>query len=147
MNRMRKCLLVLAVASGLVSGAAYAKENSLYQRLGGYDAIAALTDDFLGRLTSDDEFRKFFVGMSNDTKGRIRQHIVEFFCQATGGPCVYTGRDMKTVHTGLGITENEWKKSVVYIGESMNALKIAPAEQKDLGMALAPLEKDIVEQK
>ena len=124
MNRMRKCLLVLAVASGLASGAAYAKENSLYQRLGGYDAIAALTDDFLGRLTSDDEFRKFFVGMSNDTKGRI-----------------------KTVHTGLGITEDEWKKSVVYIGESMNALKIAPAEQKDLGMALAPLEKDIVEQK
>src|SRR5262250_3277052 len=72
------------------------KEKSLYERLGGYDAIAAVVDDFVGRLVTDPRFSKFFVGLSNDSKKRVRQHVVDQFCAAAGGPCVYTGRDMKT---------------------------------------------------
>lgn len=147
MNRMRNAIIAVVFTAPLFGGGAFAAEKSLYQRLGGYDALAAVTDDFLGRLTSDKDFRVFFVGMSDDTKKRVRQHIVEFFCQVTGGPCVYTGRDMKTVHTGLGITEDEWQKSLVYFSQSMNALKVGPQEQKDLAVALGPLEKDVVEKK
>jgi len=144
-NRIRIGVAALGMVAALAVPAL--AKDSLYKRLGGYDAIAALTDDFLGRLTGDADFQKFFVGMSNDTKGRVRQHIVEFFCAATGGPCIYTGRDMKTVHTGLGITEAEWQKSVMYIGQSMAALKVPAEEQKDLAAAVGPLEKDIVEKK
>lgn len=147
MTRIRGVFTVVAFAGSLFAGAALAQDKSLYQRLGGYDAIAAVTDDFLGRLIADEEFSAFFVGMSADTEKRVRQHIVDFFCQATGGPCFYVGRDMKTVHTGLGITDAQWKRSLGFFGETMKALNVPPQEQQDLAVALAPLEKDIVEKK
>src|SRR5262245_64607914 len=83
-------------------------QDSLYKRLGGYDALAAVTDDFIGRLATDPKLGRFFVGLSNDSKTRIRQHVIDFLCMNTGGPCKYTGRDMQTAHTGLNITEEDW---------------------------------------
>src|SRR5690242_7221985 len=79
---------------------------SLYKRLGGYDALAAVTDDFLQRLVSEPTFARFFGGHSTDSLKKIRQLIVDLLCNATGGPCVYIGRDMKTTHAGLGITNS-----------------------------------------
>src|SRR5436189_3306148 len=87
------------------TGGAQEMKKSLYQRLGGYDAVAAVVDDFIGRLVADKKFSKFFVGHSTDSLKKIRQHIVDQFCNAAGGPCLYTGRDMKTTHAGLGISE------------------------------------------
>src|SRR5437773_6726689 len=75
-------------------------KKSLYQRLGGYDAIAAVVDEFITRLATDPRFERFFTGFSIDSKKRLRQHILDQFCAAAGGPCVYTGREMKTAHTG-----------------------------------------------
>jgi hemoglobin len=147
MTRIRRTFVAVAITVALVAGGAAAKEKSLYERLGGYDAVAAVTDDFLGRLIADKEFHAFFVGASVDTQKRIRQHIVDFFCQATGGPCYYVGRDMKTVHAGLGITEEQWKRSLGLFGETMKKLNVGEQEQKDLAVALGPLEKDIVEKK
>ena len=68
---------------------------SLYKRLGGYDAIAALTDDFIGRLATDPRLSKFFTGLNDTSKARVRQHVVDLLCHTTGGPCVYLGQDMK----------------------------------------------------
>ncbi len=123
---------------------AFAKD-SLYKRLGGYDAIAAVTDDFIGRLLADPVFARFFVGFSDDSKKRIRQHIVDFFCEKTGGPCYYLGRDMKTAHAGMGVTKDEWDKAVAHLGETLAALNVPQEEQQDLAALLGPLEKDIVE--
>jgi hemoglobin len=81
---------------------------TLYKRLGGYDSMAAVTDDFLRRLTSDPAFTRFFSGHSTDSLKKIRQLVVDQLCAATGGPCVYIGRDMKATHAGLGITEKDW---------------------------------------
>src|SRR5438270_3126843 len=103
------CVLAFAVAAPATAQPTAA--TTLYQRLGGYDALAAVTDDFVGRLIGDPMFAKFFVGASTDSKMKIRQHIIDFFCVVTGGPCVYTGRDMKTSHKGLGITSPEWDAS------------------------------------
>ena len=64
---------------------------SLYKRSGGYDALAAVTDDFLGKLAGDPQFANFFAGHSGDSIKRIRQLIVDQLCAVTGGPCVYTG--------------------------------------------------------
>ena len=145
MSRISKAVLAAIIAVPLFAGVAVAKEQTLYQRLGGYDAIVAVTDDFLGRLVTSETFARFFVGFSTDSKARIRQHIVEFVCQATGGPCIYTGRDMKTAHGGIGITKAEWDASVAAFAETMKALKVPEAEQKDLAALILPLEKDIVE--
>lgn len=123
------------------------KEKSLYERLGGYDAIAAVTDDFIGRLIKDDKFAKFFVGASNDSKKRIRQHIVDFLCMATGGPCAYNGRSMKTAHEGLMITKEEWDASVKHLTATLDKFKVPEKEKGEVLAAVGGLEKDIVEKK
>ena len=125
--------------------AAHAQEKSLYQRVGGYDALAAVVDDFVGRLVSDKQFERFFVGHSVDSKKRIRQHILDQFCAATGGPCVYTGRDMKTSHMGLGITEAEWDAAAKHLVASLDKFKVPEKEKGELLAFVVSLKKDIVE--
>ncbi len=152
--RVRSLVLVLVLLASLApfaaSGAAAAAASegpSLYKRLGGYDAIAAVTDDFVGRLLTDARFTKFFTGASNDSKARIRQHIVDQLCMATGGPCLYTGRSMKVAHAGLGITEAEWTGAVEDLVATLNTFKVPEKEQGELAAILATVKGDIVEKK
>jgi hemoglobin len=118
---------------------------SLYQRLGGYDAIAAVTDDFIGRLVTNPQFTKFFAGHGTDSKMRIRQHIVNQQCKATGGPCVYTGRDMKTTHAGLGITQADWDAAVRDLTATLAKFKVPQKEQGEVLAAVSTMKADIVE--
>src|SRR5215212_4015220 len=92
--------------------------QSLYKRLGGYDALAAVTDEFIGRLVTDKSLGRFFGGASDDSKKRMRQLVLDQLCAATGGPCLYIGRSMKTVHTGLGITEDDWNIAVKHLTDT-----------------------------
>jgi hemoglobin len=122
-----------------------AMEKSLYQRLGGYDAIAAVVDDFLGRLLADKALTRFFGGASVDSQKRLRQHLVNQVCAVTGGPCYYLGRDMKTVHTGLGITEADWQAGVNDLVASLDHFKVPQKEKDELIGIIATTKKDIVE--
>ena len=135
-------LTVTAIAPAVAQGK---KEKSLYQRLGGYDAIAAVVDDFIGRLISDARFEKFFSGFSVDSKKRIRQHLVDQLCVATGGPCVYMGRDMKTTHTGLGLTEADWNAAAGHLVASLDKFKVGKKEKDEVLAFVSSLKKDIVE--
>jgi len=119
--------------------------DSLYRRLGGYDALAAVTDDFITRLATDKTLGRFFVGASDNSKMRIRQLVLDQLCAATGGPCVYIGRDMKTAHKGLGITEEDWNIAVKHLVATLTKFKVPEKEQKEVAEALAGLKKDIVE--
>ncbi|HJU56597.1 MAG TPA: group 1 truncated hemoglobin [Pyrinomonadaceae bacterium] len=121
--------------------------QSLYKRLGGYDALAAVTDDFIGRLVADKSLGRFFGGASNDSKKRIRQLVVDQLCAATGGPCLYIGRDMKTTHTGLGITEDDWTASVKHLTDTLDKFKVPKAEKDELFKIVGTLKPDIVEKK
>lgn len=147
---MRKSISLAGLGTALAlilvpARSAAAQDQTLYQRLGGYNAIAAVTDDFVGKLASDPMFTKFFVGHSTDSKNRIRQHIVDQLCMATGGPCLYTGRDMKTAHAGLGITGADWDHSVELLVSTLDKFKVPAREQNELLAALTTLKKDIVE--
>lgn len=158
---MKKILLLVLVATFSVSfafaqndkmmssekGKMMMKEKSLYERLGGYDALAAVTDDFIVRLATDKKLGKFFVGLSDDSKKKVRQHIVDFLCMATGGPCEYTGRDMKTSHKGLMITKEEWDASAKHLVDTLNKFKVPEKEKGEVLAAIGSLEKDIVEKK
>ncbi len=117
---------------------------SLYKRLGGYDALAAVTDDFVGRLASDPKLSRFFVAHNEEGLKRIRQHVVDFLCVATGGPCVYTGQDMKTAHTGLHITEEDWNASVKHLVETLEKFKVPEKEKGEVLAAISGLKGDIV---
>lgn len=154
---MRKlaCCLSLALALGLAASVAPATVHAqsmaaagpqtLYARLGGYNAIAAVTDDFITRLATDPMLGRFFVGHSNDSKARIRQHIIDQLCMATGGPCVYTGRTMKAAHAGLGITSAEWDRAVQHLAATLDTFKVGERERTELFGALTQLKPDIVE--
>ena len=138
----RICMLAVLVLP--LASAAAAQEKSLYQRLGGYDAIAAVSDEFIARFATDDQEKGFFIGFSDDSKMHIRQLLVDLVCKSAGGPCYYMGRDMKTAHAGAGITKADWDRSLGIFVEVLNKFIVPEKEQKDLAALLSPLEKDIV---
>jgi hemoglobin len=119
--------------------------KSLYTRLGGYDAIAAVVDDFVGRLVADKGLNKFFVGHSEDSLKKIRMHVINQICEATRGPCNYTGRDMRASHHGLGITSADWDASVKHLVATLDKFKVPKAEQDELLAVVGTLKKDIVD--
>lgn len=120
-------------------------KKSLYSRLGGYDAIAAVVDDFIGRLVADKKLTKFFVGHSEDSLKKIRMHVIDQLCAAAGGPCVYIGRDMKTSHHGLGITSDDWDAAANHLVETLDKFKVPAAEKGELLAFVGTLKKDIVD--
>ena len=147
-NKVRTALISLALLLLITPSLAMAQgrtEKSLYQRVGGYDALAKVVDDFIGRLVADKRLEKFFVGHSEDSLKRIRQHIVDQFCAATGGPCVYIGRDMKTTHKGLGITEADWDAAAKHLAASLDNFKVPEKEKSEILAFVTGLKKDIVE--
>jgi hemoglobin len=119
--------------------------DSLYKRLGGYDAIAAVVDDFIVRLMKDPDLGRFFIGHGAESGKRIRQQLVDQLCQATGGPCIYTGRDMKSVHAGLGITNGQWDTMVKLLVQTLDKFSVPERERNELFTALSGLKRDIVE--
>jgi len=140
-------LVLVSVISlgGLTAATNGQAKDSLYKRLGGYDALALVTDDFIARLATDKQLGRFFGGASKDSQKRIRQLVLDQLCAATGGPCVYIGRSMKTVHEGLGITESDWDISVKHLVESLDKFKVGRREKDELLTALSGLKGDIVE--
>jgi hemoglobin len=144
-------ILAMAVAVSAL-GAAYASAQesgpppplNLYHQLGGYDAIAAVVDDVIKRLVADPKLSKFFVGLDDVHKAELRQHFVDFLCFKTGGPCYYTGRDMKTAHAGLNITEDEWNASLADFAATEDKFNIPAEVRKQIADLFAQLKPDIV---
>ena len=144
MKKFARMLLPVAVLLLTASSQSHAQE-SLYKRLGGYDAIAAVTDDFIGRLVTNKDLSRFFTGASDDSKKKIRQHIVDMLCNAAGGPCIYIGRTMKDSHKGLKISENDWNITAGLLVETLNKFKVPQKEQSELLVIVSSVKKDIVE--
>lgn len=126
-------------------GSASKSQESLYKRLGGYDAIAAVTDDFIMRLVTHKDLTRFFGGNSDDSKKKIRQHVVDFLCNAAGGPCLYIGRTMKDSHKGLKIAEKDWQIAGGLLVESLNKFRVPQKEQEEVLGLVNSVKKDIVE--
>jgi hemoglobin len=119
--------------------------DSLYKRLGGYDAIAAAVANLMPRLRSDPKLWVYWKGKSLDSRRRGDQLLVDFLCAAFGGPAFYAGPDMKTSHEGLGITNEEWDITLGHIGDTLDALGVDAQEKSEVLAAAASLKGDIVE--
>ena len=139
--------LLFALAAVPLAAQPAEGQATLYKRLGGYDAIAAVTDDFIGRMAGDPELSRFFVGHSTQSLQRIRQLVVEQLCQAAGGPCFYTGRSMKESHAGMGISQAEWDVAVKHLTATLDKFKVGAKEREDLFAAISPLQAEIVDSK
>jgi hemoglobin len=107
------------------------KQFSLYRRLGGYDVIAAIIGDLFQLLKEDPRFARFGAGRSLDSKARVQQLTVEQICALAGGPCLYLGRDMRTSHRGLGITEAEWQANREHTMHVLKQHGIPERERKE----------------
>lgn len=149
---LRRMALVLAALALLVSaGRSVAQEKpdkpaakSLYQRLGGYDVIAGIVDDFLAQIRTAPDFARF-GGRGRDSLVRTRQLVVDQICSMAGGPCTYIGRDMRTTHAGLKITDAEWESMMSKFKNSLEKFKIAAPEQRDFLAMIEQLRPAIVE--
>lgn len=119
--------------------------KSLYERLGGYDAIAAVVDDLLQRLFSDPQVGVYWKGHSTDSKQRERQMLVNYMGQAAGGPVFYNGRDMKTSHAGLGISESDWQVTAGHLITTLQTFNVPEQEKQEVLAFVSSLKGDIVE--
>jgi hemoglobin len=141
-TRARRPLLAALLILGLSGPALAATQKTLYERLGGTPAIEAVVDGFIAAIGADKRINHFFA--KADPK-RVKDKLVEQICAATGGPCTYTGRDMKSVHKGMGIGDKDWDATVQDLVKSLNKLKVPKKEQKELLALLGPMKADIVE--
>jgi hemoglobin len=117
-------------------------ERTLYERLGGMESITAVVEDFRDRVARDDRINQKFARTDLD---RLRKMLIDQVCEATGGPCKYTGRSMKDAHAGMSVTSGEFDGLVQDLVATMNHFKVGKTEQNELLGVLGPLKTDIVE--
>src|SRR5215467_3030891 len=143
---MRNLRVVLAALCllGVLLGAASAQKKSLFDRLGGKDAIKAVVDEFVGITAADTRVNKKFAKTNID---RLKFELNEQLCAVTGGPCKYTGLDMKTAHKNMGVTEGEFNALVENLVKALDKFNVKEKEKNELLGKLGPLKSDIVEVK
>jgi hemoglobin len=118
------------------------KDASLYDRLGRRDAIAGVVKDFVEeRVAKDNRIKAMFA---NTDIPALEAKLIDQICEASGGPCKYTGKDMKTVHAGMNIKDSDFNALVEDLKASLDHFKVGPKEQQDLLGALATMHDDIV---
>ena len=123
-----------------------ASNESLYTRLGGHDVIVAITADFVDWVLADRQLGRFFPdARSGRGLKELNERIVEFLCQLTGGPCVYKGRDMKTAHEGLGITEGDWSIAVDLFTAALQKWNVPADAQAEFMQIIENMKGQIVE--
>ena len=126
-----------------------AKEKSLYDRLGGKKAITAVVDEFVGRVAADTRINGFFSATASDPKrlATFKGNLVDQICEASGGPCKYKGKDMKSAHAGMNISSANFDALVQDLVGALDKFKVGQHEKDQLLGALGPMKSDIVEAK
>jgi hemoglobin len=118
------------------------EQRSLYDRLGGGEAVTAVIEEFVGRCAADERINGKFARTDIP---RLKAKLIEQVTEATGGPLAYTGRSMRETHDGMGVTAGEFDALVEDLVATLNALGVPSKEQQELLGILGPLRGDIVE--
>jgi len=120
-------------------------KKTLYERLGGYDAISAVADDLLPRLQTDSQLARFWQHRGEDALKREKQLLVDFLCSSAGGPMYYTGRDMKISHKGMTISDSDWSRFLGHLNATLQAFQVPQAERDEVVAFVQSTKSDIVE--
>ena len=118
-----------------------AQQATLYDRLGGKPAITAVVDDFVGNVAADNRINGFFA---KTDIARLKQLLVEQICAGSGGPCTYTGRDMRSAHSGMGVSDAHFTALVEDLVKTLDKFKVPQREKQELLSVLGPMKTDIV---
>ena len=119
--------------------------DTLYSRVGGYDAIAAMVENLLPRLTSDPQLGRFWKNRSHDGVRREKQLLIDFLCASAGGPLLYVGRDMKTSHKGMNISESDWTAFIGHLEATLDSFKVPANERTQVLAFVDSTKSDILE--
>lgn len=138
-------VVVPGVASAGEKSAPEAVQRSLYDRLGGYDAISAVVSDFADRLVTDPKLIKHFGGFSTDRLQQFKTFNIQLVCMATGGPCTYEGRSMLKTHQGSRISEADFNQVAANLVATLDKFKVPDRERSELLTIVGSLKGDIVE--
>ena len=145
---MRGKTVVVALAAAVLMAGCGSMESgksmaqpSLYERLGGKPAITAVIDDFIGNVAADNRINQRFGGADIP---RLKARLVDQVCEASGGPCKYTGANMRDAHTGMKITDAEFGALVEDLVKSLDKFKVPAKEKNELLSALGGMKGDIV---
>ena len=120
-------------------------KRSLYERLGGYDAITAVANDLLPRLQADLQLGRFWAHRGEDGVQREKQLLIDFLCASAGGPMYYRGRDMRLAHRGMRISESDWNVFLGHAAATLAKFQVPEAEQREVVTFVQSLKKEIVE--
>lgn len=120
-------------------------QKSLYERLGGYDGMTAFVDNLLPRLQGDSQLGRFWQNRGDDGIAREKQLLIDYLSASAGGPMYYTGRDMKTSHAGMKISESDWSRFLEHAGATLKTLQVPQQECDDVVAFVLSLKDDIVE--
>lgn len=132
-----------AVVAILLCGSpAVAGDRSLYDRLGGLGPITAVVGKFLKIVGEDTRINGYFA--KADLK-QLKKHLIDQVCQASGGPCTYTGRSMKEAHAGMKVTTAAFNALVEDLVQALDTFNVPKKEKDDLLAVLGPMKSDIVE--
>lgn len=118
---------------------------TLYERLGGYDAISAVADNLLPRLQADPQLGRFWQYRGDDGLKREKQLLVDFLCASSGGPMYYTGRNMMTSHQGMKISENDWSSFLAHLNATLEFFQVPQTERDEVIAFIQTTKLDIVE--
>jgi hemoglobin len=149
---MQKRFLKLFTGVILISALAFtpavsAKEKTLYTKLGGKKAITAVVDQFVANVGGDNRINGYFKDTVADPQrlAGFKMKLVDQICEAAGGPCKYTGKDMKTAHAGMGIDSAAFNALVEDLVAALDKFKVGDEEKKTLLGVLGPMKPQIVE--
>lgn len=120
-------------------------EPTLYERLGGYDAIAAVAANLLPRLVGDDALGRFWAHRGDDGIRREGQLLIDFLCDKSGGPLYYTGRDMLTSHKGMRISDSDWTAFISHLEATLDHFEVPAPERAEVLAFIDSTRSDIVE--
>jgi hemoglobin len=141
-------MLVGGVAMMLVacSSAPPAPAPSVYRQLGGREGIALIVDDFVANAAADARINERFKALKPEQVLKLKSNLADQICDATGGPCAYVGRDMKTAHRGMKISDAEWNATVEALVKALDKNNVPAGAKGALLEALGPMKPDIVGQ-
>jgi hemoglobin len=138
---MKKLLIIVAMTIASLTSSIAMADDSLYQSFGQKAGLTALMEDFVPRLLKDPRMEPFFAKANQQN---LKEQLTNQICQVTGGPCIYKGVDMKTVHRELDITKGNFNALVEVLQDSMDAQKIPFRAQNKLLALLAPMHRDVI---
>jgi hemoglobin len=119
--------------------------DSLYTRLGGYDAITAVVENLLPRLAGDSQLGRFWENRSEDGIEREKQLLIDFLSHNAGGPMYYTGREMLLSHKGMKISQSDWDAFIGHLEATLDSFSLPEQERSDVLGFIDSTRADIVE--